>query len=104
MTEPQLRVTRAVVVDMVRLAAEEIPGVLRIGRGGPRWRRALAGSPVAVRLRSGRADVRIAIIARPGHSLVTVAGQVRGAVASAVERLLELQAGSVTVVVDGVGG
>lgn len=103
MTGPELSVTRAVVVDMVRLAAQEVPGVLRLGRGGPRWR--LAGSrPVVVRLEEGRADVRVVLIARPGQSLVALGSQVRIAVASAVERLLGLEAGPVTVVVDGVGG
>jgi uncharacterized alkaline shock family protein YloU len=101
---PELDVTADVVVDMVRLAAEEVPGVLRLGRGGPRWRRVAAGGPVRVRLKSGRADVRVVLIARPGHSLVDLTAQVRTTVASAVERLLGLEAGSVTVVVDGVGG
>ncbi len=104
MTGRRLDVTSDVVEDMVRLAAEEVPGVLRLGRGGSRPRRALAGPPVAVRLREGRADVRVTLIARPGHSLVDVTGEVRAVVASALERLLGLEAGSVTVVVDGVGG
>lgn len=104
MNGPELSVTPVVVVDMVRLAAQEAPGVLRLGRGGPRWRRLVAGPPVVVRLRDGRADVRVAVIARPGYSLVALGSQVRIAVASAIERLLGLEAGSVTVVVDGVGG
>ena len=104
MSGPRLDVTADVVVDMVRLAAEEVPGVLRLGSGGSRLRRALAGPPVDVRLQAGRADVRVTLIARPGHSLVGLTSQVRAAVASAVERLLGLEAGPVTVVVDGVGG
>ena len=104
MTGQDLDVTAGVVVDMVRLAAEEVPGVLRLGSGGSRLRRSLAGPPVAVRLREGRADVRVTLIARPGHSLVGICGEVRTVVASALERLLGLEAGSVTVVVDGVSG
>jgi uncharacterized alkaline shock family protein YloU len=103
-TGQHLDVTTEVVVDMVRLAAEEVPGVLRLGRGGPRLRRAIGRRSVVVRLRDGRADVRITLIARPGHSLVGLTAQVRLAVASALERLLGLEAGAVTVVVDGVGG
>ena len=104
MTAGHLDVTADVVVDMVRLAAEEVPGVLRLGRGGSRLRRSFGRPPVLVRLREGRADVRVTLIARPGHSLVGICGEVRAVVASALERLLGLEAGSVTVVVDGVGG
>ena len=104
MSVQQLDVTRDVVVDMVRLAAEEVPGVLRLGRGGARLRRASGRGAVVVHLRDGRADVRVTLIARPGHPLVALTAQVRTAVASALERLLGLEAGSVTVVVDGVGG
>ncbi len=99
----QLSVARSVVAEMVRLAAEEVPGVLRIGRGGPAWRGVLGGAPVDVRIRGGSADVRVTLIARPGHSLVALTGQVRGAVGAAVERLLGLEAASVVVVIDGVG-
>jgi uncharacterized alkaline shock family protein YloU len=104
MSGQHLVVTADVVVDMVRLAAEEVPGVLRLGHGGPRLRRTLAPAPVLVQLRDGRADVRLTLIARPGHSLVGLCGEVRGVVASALERLLGLEAGAITVVVDGVGG
>lgn len=104
MSQPELHVTRDVVVDMVRLAVEEVPGVLRLGSGGPGWRRALGSAPVTVRMASGRADARIVLIARPGHHLVGLAAQVRSAVAAALERLLGLEAGTVTVIVDGVGG
>ena len=103
MSGPALVVTRAVVADMVRLAAEEVPGVLRLGHGGPPWRALFRGDPIVVQLTEGRAAVRIVLVARPGHSLVTVAAQVRSAVASACERLLGLEAESITVLVDGVG-
>ncbi len=103
MNGPQLNVTRGVVVEMVRLAAEEVPGVLRLAHGGPPWRGWIAGPPVDVRTDLGRADVRVTLIARPGQELVQLTAQVRSAVAAAVERLLGLEAGSVTVVVDGVG-
>lgn len=104
MRAPELIVTRAVVEDMVRLAAEEVPGVLRLGYGGPALRTMLRGAPVRVRLDGGRATVRVVVIARPSQSLVTVSSQVRAAVASACERLLGLEAASVSVLVDGVGG
>lgn len=100
---PQLSVSKGVVAEMVRLAVEEVPGVLRIGRGGPSWRAALRGRPVDVRVRGEGADVRVTLIARPGQSLVALSEQVRNAVGSAVERLLGLEATSVVIVVDGVG-
>ncbi|MFZ5854926.1 MAG: Asp23/Gls24 family envelope stress response protein [Chloroflexota bacterium] len=103
MSGPQLQVGRRVVADIVRLAAEEVPGVLRLGRGGPRWRSWLIGSPIRVEVRERRIDVRLTLVARPGHDLVAVAGQVRAAVAAAIERLLGLEAGSITIVLDGVG-
>ena len=33
-----LTVGTGVIKETVRLAALEVPGVLRVGRGGPRWR------------------------------------------------------------------
>lgn len=103
MNGPELRVGRRVVAEMVRLAVVEVPGVLRLGRGGPRWRGWLFGSPVSVRLRDGRATVRIALVARPAQALAPLTAQVRSAVEAAVERLLGLEAAEVTVIVDGVG-
>jgi len=104
MTGPALAVGRGVIVEMTRLAAFEVPGVLRVARGGPAWRAVFRGAPVAVRMRGGRVEVRLWIVARPGADLAAVARQVRTAVAGAVERLLGLDVGSVTVIVDGVGG
>ncbi len=96
-----LTVGRSVVVEMVRVAALEVPGVLRVGRGSPLRR--LAGSPVRVRLTDGRVSVRVWVIARPNHPLPPLAAQIRQTVAGAIERLLNLEAGEITVVIDGVG-
>lgn len=103
MSGPVLSVGRGVIVEMARLAAFEVPGVLRVARGGPSWRAAFRGGAVAVRTRAEHVDVRLWIVARPGADLGAVAQQVRTAVAGAVERLLGLHLGSVTVIVDGVG-
>ena len=97
-----LTVSHGVIVEMVRVAALEVPGVLRVGHGGRlAW---LAGSPVRARVRDGKASVRVWIVARPGHALRPLAAQVKQAVGATVERLLGLELGEVTVVVDGVGG
>jgi len=98
-----LSVGPRVIRDTVRLAALEVPGVQRVGRGGPRWRDALGGSPIKVRIRDGRVDVTVWLVARPRQRLVPLTGQVRDAVAGAVERLLGMELGGVTVLVDGVG-
>ena len=98
-----LSVGPGVIRDTVRLAALEVPGVLRVGRGGPRWRDALGGSPVKVRIRDGRVHVTGWLVARPRQRLVPLTAQVRDAVAGAVERLLGMELGGVTVLVDGVG-
>jgi uncharacterized alkaline shock family protein YloU len=99
-----LSVSRAVIEEVVRLAAVEVPGVLRVGRAGPAWRAWLGGSPVAARLRDGRVTVSLHVIARPGQALRPLTADVRVGVAAALERLLGLEVGSVVVVVDGVGG
>ena len=104
MTGPQLTVGRSVIVELVRLATLEVSGVARVGRGGPAWRRALGGPAVSVQFRNDRVLVRAWIVARPGQALTALAGQVRTAVAATVERQLGLELGSVTVLVDGVGG
>jgi uncharacterized alkaline shock family protein YloU len=101
---PRLTVGRKVVAEMVALAALEVPGVLRVGRAGPQWRTLFAGSPVRTRMRGGRVDIRVWVLARPGHALGPLAAEVRSTVAATVERLLGLQLDAVTVVVDGVGG
>ncbi len=101
---PELTVGRGVIAELVRLAAFEVPGVARVGRGGPAWRGILGGSAVTVRIRDDRVLVRLWIVARPGQSLGALTAQVRGTVAATVERLLGLELGAVTVLVDGVGG
>ena len=101
--EPGLTVARRVVGEMIALAALEVPGVSRIGRGGPAWRAWLTGSPIRVRVRDGRVEARLFLVARPGQSLGDLAVGVRAAVAAAIERLLGLEVGQITVVVDGVG-
>jgi uncharacterized alkaline shock family protein YloU len=88
---------------MARLAAGEVPGVLRVARHGPAWRAWLAGPPIGVRIRKGQVHLRVHLLVRPGQSLPALAVAVRGAVAATVERLLGMRLGSVTVVVDGVG-
>ena len=104
MTGPQLTVGRGVIAELVRLAAFEVPGVARVGRGGAAWRRMLGGPAVSVQLRNDRVLVRLWIVARPGQALGPLASQVRVAVGATVERLLGLELGAVTVLVDGVGG
>jgi uncharacterized alkaline shock family protein YloU len=98
-----LSVGPGVIRDTVRLAALEVPGVMRVGRGGPAWREALGGSPVKVRIRDGRVHVTVWLVARPRQRLVPLADQVRTAVGAAVVRLLALELDGVTVLVDGVG-
>ena len=97
MSGPELTIGRGVI------AAFEIPGVVRVGRGGPAWRAALAGPPVVTRVADDGVTVRIWIVARPGQQLVSLTADVRAAVGAAVERLLGLRLESVTVTVDGVG-
>jgi uncharacterized alkaline shock family protein YloU len=101
---PELTVGQSVIAELVRLAAFEVPGVARVGHGGPVWRGWLAGPAVSVRVRDDRVLVRLRVVARPGQNLRQLTAQVRTAVAATVERLLGLDLGAVTVIVDGVGG
>jgi len=101
---PELTVGQGVIAELVRLAAFEVPGVARVGHGGPIWRGWLAGPAVSVRVSDDRVVVRLRIVARPGQALAPLTAQVRAAVAATVERLLGLELGAVTVLVDGVGG
>jgi uncharacterized alkaline shock family protein YloU len=101
---PELTVGRGVIAELVRLAAFEVPGVARVGRGGPAWRRLVGGPAVSVRIRDDRVLVRLWVVARPGQPLAPLAAQVRATVGATVERLLGLELGTVTVLVDGVGG
>ncbi len=104
MTGPSLTVGNDVIREMARLAALEIPGVLRVARTGPVWRNWLGGTAVRVRIRDGHVHLKLWIVARPGQPLADIVEQVRVAVAASVVRLLGLQLGSVNVIVDGVGG
>jgi len=104
MSRAALAVSPTVVRDLVRLAAFEVPGVLRVGWAGRPWRRLVVGRPIAVRVRGGVVEARVVVIARPGQPLGPLAGDVRSAVAAAVERLLGLEIGEVTVRIDGIGG
>ncbi|HEX8939101.1 MAG TPA: Asp23/Gls24 family envelope stress response protein [Candidatus Limnocylindrales bacterium] len=103
MTTPSLTVSHRVVTEMVRVAALEVPGVLKVSRGGAGWRAWLSGTPVRADVRAGTVRVRVWLVARPGHALRPLAAQVRQAVAATVERLLGLELDRVDVVVDGVG-
>lgn len=104
MSGPELTVGRGVIAELVRLAAFEVPGVARVGRGGPAWRRLLGGPAVSVRIRDDRVLLRLWVVARPGQPLAPLADQIRVTVAATVERMLGLELGAVTVLVDGVGG
>jgi uncharacterized alkaline shock family protein YloU len=101
---PELTVGRGVIAELVRMAAFEVPGVTRVGRGGPGWRRLVGGSAVSVRLHDDRVLLRLWIGARPGQPLGPLTAQVRSTVAATVERLLGLELAAVTILVDGVGG
>jgi uncharacterized alkaline shock family protein YloU len=98
-----LSVGRSVIVEVARLAALEVPDVLRVARRGPRWRAALAGPAVIVRVRPEGVVVRLRIIARPGADLAATGRCVRDAVGRAVERMLGLHVQEVSVLIDGVG-
>src|SRR5690349_11057677 len=89
--EPALTVGRGVIAEVARLAALEVPEVLRVGRAAPPWRVALGGSPVRVRVHGGEVSVRLWLVARPGSDLVAATTSVRRAVGQAIERLLGLQ-------------
>ena len=103
MTAPRLAIGVSVIEEMVRLAAMGVPGVCRVGHGGPVWRRWLAGPAVQVEMVERAVRVNLAIVARPGQPLGPLARSVRQSVAAAVERLLALERDAVSVVVDGGG-
>ena len=104
MDGPELTVGRGVIAELVRLAAFEVPGVVRVCRGGPAWRRLMGGPAVSVKIRDERVAVRLWVVARPGQALVPLTAAVRSTVAATVERVLGLELETVTVLVDGVGG
>ena len=103
---PELTVGRGVIAELVRLAALEVPGVVRVGRGGPAWRR-LVGGPAGLGPPPRRAaSLRPAVDRRPARPGARSARPRRSGRPSraTVERLLGLELGGVTVLVDGVGG
>ena len=104
MSGHELTVGRVVIGELVRLAALEVPGVARVGRGGAAWRRLLGGPAVRVHIRDDGVPSASGSSPAPARPLGPLAGQVRSAVAATVERLLGLELGAVTVLVDGVGG
>ncbi len=103
MSGSSLNVGHAVIEEMIRLAALEVPGVARVGRHGPSWLAWFAGPPVEASVAGSVVDVRLWVIARPAQPLGPLAGQVQLAVGAAVRRLLGLELGAVTVLIDGVG-
>jgi len=103
MTGSLLTVGPDVIDQMVRLAAVEVPGVLRVGHGGPPWRR-VGRRGIIIHRREGALEVRLWVVARPVQPLVPLASEVRAAVGATVERLLGLELAAVTVVIDGIGG
>lgn len=103
MSGHELTVGRGVIAELVGQAALEVPGVMRVGRGGSAVRRFFLAAPVSVRFDDERVRVRLWIVARPGHEIGPLTRQVGTAVAATVERLLGLELAEVTVLVDGVG-
>ena len=101
---PELTVGHGVIAELVKLAAFEVPGVARVGYGGPTWRSWLGGPAVRIRVTDERVLVKLHVVARPGQALGPLSAQVRTAVAATIERLLGLELDAVTVIVDGVGG
>ena len=65
MTGPELTVGRGVIAELVRLAAFEVPGVVRVGRGGPAWRRLMGGPAVSVKIRDERVAFVDQFLVRP---------------------------------------
>lgn len=104
MNGPGLTIGRGVAMEMARMAACDVPGAVRVARRGPGWRAWRAGSAVDIRIRTGRVQVRIHVIARPMQSLMMVASGVHSAVGATLERLLGLELRSIAVAVDAVGG
>jgi uncharacterized alkaline shock family protein YloU len=102
-TGPNLAVGLPVIEELVRLAAVEVPGVARVGRGGPAWRAWTRRPPVHVTRHGREVDIELVIVARPAQPLGPLTVAVRTAVTAAIERLLSLELASLSVVVDGVG-
>ena len=60
---------------VIRFAAMEVPGVVRVDRGGPVLAPALRPPSIRVRVEDRRVTVRLAVVARPGHPLAPSAGR-----------------------------
>jgi uncharacterized alkaline shock family protein YloU len=99
---PRPTVGRRVIAGLAAAAAADVPGVARVSRGDGFLVRWLAGPAVRTELHDGQVDVEVRILARPGIALPDLAGRVRHAVASAVERQGGLRVGEITAIVDGV--
>ena len=74
MSGPELTVGQGVIAELVSLAAFEVPGVARVGHGGPSWRGWLAGPAVRVRVRR-RSRPRPPADRRPARSAARTAGR-----------------------------
>ena len=98
-----LTVDRSVVLELVRLAALEVPGLAHLGVGGPTWRRWLHRQPVKVAIVGDGLKVRVRLVARPGQQLLPLASSVRAAIAAVVEGVLTLELRTVDILIDGVG-
>jgi uncharacterized alkaline shock family protein YloU len=97
-----LDVGSGVITALARSAADSVPGVAYLGRGGPRWRSRWAGASIKVWLDEDGVHVRIWLVAQAPISLPDLTRRVRAAVAGTMERQLDLIPADVTVVVDGV--
>ena len=99
-----LSVGPGVIREIVRLAALEVPGVVRVGRA-----RSAPGASCSPGRPSASASATAGSTSPSGWSparasrSMPLTAQVRDAVGGAVERLLGLELGGVTVLVDGVG-
>jgi len=103
MSGASLSVGLPIIAELVRLAAVEVPGVARVGRGAPAWCRWAATAAVKVSRQGREVSVELAIVARPAQPLGPLTHAVRVAATAAIERLLTLELVSLNVVVDGVG-
>ena len=104
MSGPELTVGRGVIAELVRLAAFEVRASPGSGGAARRGDGSWADRPFPCRfatIASSSGCGSWPVRARP---LGPLAAQVRSAVAATVERLLGLDLGAVTVLVDGVGG
>jgi len=97
-----LAVARSVIEDTVRSATAAVPGVAHVHRGS-RFAGWFGRPAVSVRVHGGAVRAQVHVIARSGEELRPLAAEIRTTVAAVIERVLDLQADDVTVVIDGVG-